>query len=191
MIRFEDIQETVKGHHPEADLEILRKAYVFSAVEHKGQKRASGEPYLVHPLGVANILADMRMDPICVAVGLLHDVLEDTLTTPDRVQEYFGGDVLHIVEGVTKISKIPYATTEERQAETYRKMLLAMVDDIKHAHGGLHVLAQHDHSQGRPDDTPAPGEQRPCPPRLHRRRARVHRARDPSRTTPPKTLLHF
>jgi len=131
MIRFEDIQETVKGHHPKADLEILRKAYIFSAVEHKGQVRASGEPYLVHPLEVANVLAEMRMDPICVAVGLLHDVLEDTLTTPERIQEYFGADVLHIVEGVTKISKIPYATTEERQAETYRKMLLAMVDDIR------------------------------------------------------------
>jgi guanosine-3',5'-bis(diphosphate) 3'-pyrophosphohydrolase len=131
MIRFEDILETVKSHHPEADLELLRKAYIFSAVEHKGQVRASGEPYLVHPLEVANLLAEMRMDPICVAVGLLHDVLEDTLTTPDRIQEYFGADVLHIVEGVTKISKIPYATTEERQAETYRKMLLAMVDDIR------------------------------------------------------------
>ena len=131
MIRFEDIQETVQGHHPEADLEILRKAYIFSAVEHKGQLRASGEPYLVHPLEVAAILAEMRMDPICVAVGLLHDVLEDTLTTPERLQEYFGADVLHIVEGVTKISKIPYATSEERQAETYRKMLLAMVDDIR------------------------------------------------------------
>ena len=131
MIRFEDIQETVQRHHPDADLEILRKAYIFSAVEHKGQVRASGEPYLVHPLEVAAILAEMRMDPICVAVGLLHDVLEDTLTTPERLQEYFGPDVLHIVEGVTKISKIPFATTEERQAETYRKMLLAMVDDIR------------------------------------------------------------
>ena len=131
MIRFEDILETVKRHHPEADLELLRKAYIFSAVEHKGQVRASGEPYLVHPLEVANLLAEMRMDPVCVAVGLLHDVLEDTLTTPDRIQDYFGADVLHIVEGVTKISKIPYATTEERQAETYRKMLLAMVDDIR------------------------------------------------------------
>ena len=131
MIRFEDILETVQRHQPDADLEILRKAYIFSAVEHKGQVRASGEPYLVHPLGVAAILAEMRMDPVCVAVGLLHDVLEDTLTTPERLQEYFGPDVLHIVEGVTKISKIPFATTEERQAETYRKMLLAMVDDIR------------------------------------------------------------
>ena len=131
MIRFEDIQETVQSHHPDADLEILRKAYIFSAVEHKGQVRASGEPYLVHPLEVAAILAEMRMDPICVAVGQLHDVLEDTLTTPERLKEYFGDDVLHIVEGVTKISQIPFATSEERQAETYRKMLLAMVDDIR------------------------------------------------------------
>jgi GTP pyrophosphokinase len=131
MIRFEDIYETVKRHHPGADLEVLRKAYIFSAVEHKGQTRASGEPYLVHPLEVAAVLADMRMDPICVAVGLLHDVLEDTLTTADRLREYFGDDVLHIVMGVTKISKIPVSTSEERQAENYRKMLLAMVDDVR------------------------------------------------------------
>jgi len=131
MIRFEDIYETVAKHHHGADLEILRKAYIFSAVEHKGQTRASGEPYLVHPLEVAGILAEMHMDPTCVAVGLLHDVLEDTLTEPARIQEYFGEDVLRIVLGVTKISKIPFATSEERQAETYRKMLLAMVDDVR------------------------------------------------------------
>jgi guanosine-3',5'-bis(diphosphate) 3'-pyrophosphohydrolase len=131
MIRFEDIYETVRTNHPEADLEILRKAYVFSAVEHKGQTRASGEPYLVHPLEVAAILAEMRMDPACVAVGLLHDVLEDTLTDPDRLKEHFGPDVLHIVEGVTKISKIPFSSSEERQAETFRKLLLAMVDDVR------------------------------------------------------------
>jgi GTP diphosphokinase / guanosine-3',5'-bis(diphosphate) 3'-diphosphatase len=131
LIRFEDIFETVGRHHPEADLEVMRKAYIFSAVEHKGQTRASGEPYLVHPLEVAAILADMRMDPACVAVGLLHDVLEDTLTDPERIKEYFGEDVLHIVEGVTKISKIPFSTSEERQAENFRKLLLAMVDDIR------------------------------------------------------------
>ena len=131
MIRFEDIFETVRRNHPGADLDQLRKAYVFSAVEHKGQTRASGEPYLVHPLEVAAILAEMRMDPTCVTVGLLHDVLEDTLTDPDRLKEYFGPDVLHIVEGVTKISKIPFSTTEERQAENFRKLLLAMVDDVR------------------------------------------------------------
>src|SRR5262245_18249941 len=131
MIRFEDIYETVRSHHPGADLELLRKAYIFSAVEHKGQTRASGEPYLVHPLEVAAILAEMRMDPACVAVGLLHDVLEDTLTEPEKIKEYFGADVLHIVEGVTKISKIPFSSSEERQAENFRKLLLAMVDDVR------------------------------------------------------------
>src|SRR6266852_6169880 len=131
MIRFEDIYETVKRHHAGADLELLRKAYIFSAVEHKGQTRASGEPYLVHPLEVAAILAELRMDPACVAVGLLHDVLEDTLTDAERIKEYFGADVLHIVDGVTKISKIPFSSSEERQAENFRKMLLAMVDDIR------------------------------------------------------------
>jgi GTP pyrophosphokinase len=131
MIRFEDIYETVSRHHPGADLEVLRKAYIFSAVEHKGQTRASGEPYLVHPLEVAAILAEMRMDPACVAVGLLHDVLEDTLTEPERLREYFGENVLHIVEGVTKISKIPFSSSEERQAENFRKLLLAMVDDVR------------------------------------------------------------
>src|SRR5499433_108184 len=131
MIRFEDIYETVKRHHAGADLELLRKAYIFSAVEHKGQTRASGEPYLVHPLEVAAILAELRMDPACVAVGLLHDVLEDTLTDENKIKEHFGPDVLHIVEGVTKISKIPFSSSEERQAENFRKMLLAMVDDIR------------------------------------------------------------
>jgi guanosine-3',5'-bis(diphosphate) 3'-pyrophosphohydrolase len=131
MIRFEDIYETVKRHHAGTDLELLRKAYIFSAVEHKGQTRASGEPYLVHPLEVAAILAELRMDPACVAVGLLHDVLEDTLTDADRIKEHFGPDVLHIVEGVTKISKIPFSSSEERQAENFRKLLLAMVDDVR------------------------------------------------------------
>src|SRR5258706_12922966 len=98
MIRFEDIFDTVKRNHPGADLELLRKAYVFSAVEHKGQTRASGEPYLVHPLEVAAILAEMRMDPTCVAVGRLHDGLEDTLTDPERNQGGFRPDVRHIVE---------------------------------------------------------------------------------------------
>jgi GTP pyrophosphokinase len=131
MVRFDDILDTVRRNHPGADLALLRRAYVFSALEHKGQTRASGEPYLVHPLEVANILAEMRLDPTCVAVGLLHDVLEDTLTEPARLSASFGPDVLHIVEGVTKIGKLPFSTTEERQAESYRKLLLAMVDDIR------------------------------------------------------------
>jgi guanosine-3',5'-bis(diphosphate) 3'-pyrophosphohydrolase len=131
MTAFDQLYQTVRRNHPGADLQVLRKAYLFSAIEHRGQRRASGEPYLVHPLEVSAILAEMRMDPACVAVGLLHDVLEDTLTEPDRLKSQFGPDVLHIVEGVTKISKIPFSTAEEHQAENYRKMLLAMVDDIR------------------------------------------------------------
>jgi GTP diphosphokinase / guanosine-3',5'-bis(diphosphate) 3'-diphosphatase len=131
MIRFEDLLEKVRGYSPDADLELLRRAYVFSALEHKGQVRVSGEPYLVHPLEVADILADMKLDVVCVAAGLLHDVVEDTLTTIERIQETFGHDVAHIVEGVTKISAIPFSSSEERQVENFRKMLLAMVDDIR------------------------------------------------------------
>src|SRR5918997_6453134 len=131
MIRFEDLLEKVRGYNPEADLELLRRAYVFSALEHKGQVRHSGEPYLVHPLEVASILANMRLDPVAIAAGLLHDVVEDTLTTIEKIQEHFGPEVAHVVEGVTKISAIPFSSSEERQAENFRKMLLAMVDDIR------------------------------------------------------------
>ena len=131
MIRFEDLLEKVRAYSPDADLELLRRAYVFSALEHKGQVRHSGEPYLVHPLEVADILADMKFDVVCVAAGLLHDVVEDTLTTIERIRETFGDEVAHIVEGVTKISAIPFSTSEERQVENFRKMLLAMVDDIR------------------------------------------------------------
>src|SRR5262245_23427309 len=131
MIRFEDLLEKVRRYSPEADLELLRRAYVFSALEHKGQVRHSGEPYLVHPMEVANILADMKLDGVCIAAGLLHDVVEDTLTTPQRIRDTFGEDVAHIVEGVTKIGAIPFSSSEERQAENFRKMLLAMVDDIR------------------------------------------------------------
>jgi GTP pyrophosphokinase len=131
MIRFEDLLEKVRGYSPDTDLELLRRAYVFSALEHKGQVRHSGEPYLVHPLEVADILADMKLDVVCVSAGLLHDVVEDTLTTPERIRETFGEDVAHIVEGVTKISAITFSSSEERQVENFRKMLLAMVDDIR------------------------------------------------------------
>jgi len=131
MIRFEDLLEKVRAYSPDADVELLRRAYVFSAFEHRGQVRHSGEPYLIHPLAVADFLADMKLDAVAIAAGLLHDVVEDTLTTIDRIQELFGPDVAHLVEGVTKISVIPFSSSEERQAENFRKMLLAMVDDIR------------------------------------------------------------
>src|SRR6187549_3854767 len=131
MIRFETLLEKVRSYSPEADLELLRRAYVFSALEHKGQIRHSGEPYLVHPLEVADTLADMKLDVVAVAAGLLHDVVKDTLTTPERIAELFGDEIAHVVEGVTKIGAIPFSSSEERQAENFRKMLLAMVDDIR------------------------------------------------------------
>jgi GTP pyrophosphokinase len=131
MIRFEDLLERVRSYTSDEEREFLRRAYVFSALEHKGQVRHSGEPYLVHPLEVANILADMRLDPVAIAAGLLHDVVEDTLTTIEKIQEHFGPEVAHVVEGVTKIGAIPFSSSEERQAENFRKMLLAMVDDIR------------------------------------------------------------
>src|SRR5215210_1847764 len=131
MIRFEELIEKVKAANPEADTELLRRAYVFSAYEHKGQVRRSGEPYLVHPLEVADILADMRLDVTALAAGLLHDIVEDTPTSIERVRELFGEQVAHVVEGVTKLSGLQFASSEERQAETFRKMLLAIVDDIR------------------------------------------------------------
>ncbi len=131
MIRFEDLLEKVRAYSPDTDVELLRRAYVFSAFEHRGQVRHSGEPYLIHPLAVADFLADMKLDAVAIAAGLLHDVVEDTLTTIERIEELFGKEVAHVVEGVTKISAIPFSSSEERQAENFRKMLLAMVDDIR------------------------------------------------------------
>src|SRR3954463_833888 len=131
MIRSEDLLEKVRAYSPDADVELLRKAYVFSAFEHRGQVRHSGEPYLIHPLAVADFLADMKLDVVAIAAGLLHDVVEDTLTTIDRIRDTFGVEVAHVVEGVTKISAIRFSSSEERQAENFRKMLLAMVDDIR------------------------------------------------------------
>ncbi|HUD73091.1 MAG TPA: bifunctional (p)ppGpp synthetase/guanosine-3',5'-bis(diphosphate) 3'-pyrophosphohydrolase [Dongiaceae bacterium] len=131
MIRFEDIERQVQSYLKEPDLELLRRAYVFSAKEHKGQTRSSGEPYLIHPLSVASILADLRLDMTCVVAGLLHDVLEDTLTTREALEENFGRDIAHVVEGLTKIARISFNSKEQQQAESFRKMMLAMVDDIR------------------------------------------------------------
>ena len=131
MIRIEDIVGKVSRNHPQADLDLLRRAYFFSAREHKGQTRASGEPYLVHPLEVANILADMRLDEVSVSTGLLHDVVEDTLVDLETIRKYFGDEVTLLVDGLTKISQISNVSLEEQQAENVRKMLLAMVNDVR------------------------------------------------------------
>src|SRR6266699_1334058 len=131
MIRLEEILDKVEKHHPGDKLDLIRRAYIFSAKEHKGQVRASGQPYLTHPLEVANLLAEMKMDAVTVSVGLLHDVVEDTLTTLAKIEELFGPEVAHSVDGVTKISQIPFTSKEEKQAENFRKLLMAMTDDIR------------------------------------------------------------
>ncbi|MFH1965593.1 MAG: bifunctional (p)ppGpp synthetase/guanosine-3',5'-bis(diphosphate) 3'-pyrophosphohydrolase [Acidobacteriota bacterium] len=131
MIRYEDLEEKISDYNPDVDFGLLRKAYVFSAREHQGQVRKGGEPYLAHPLEVANILVDLQLDIDTICVGLLHDVVEDTLTSISNIREYFGDNIADIVDGVTKISQINFASTEERQSENYRKLILAMVDDIR------------------------------------------------------------
>ena len=131
MIRITDILDRVTETQPDADVDIIDRAYIFSARVHDGQMRLSGEPYLSHPLEVAGILADMRLDAISIAAGLLHDVIEDTHATEAEIGEIFGMDVQHIVSGVTKLSKLPFNSAQAREAESIRKMLLAMADDIR------------------------------------------------------------
>ncbi|HST78993.1 MAG TPA: RelA/SpoT family protein, partial [Verrucomicrobiae bacterium] len=129
--RFQQLLAKVAENRPKDDLEIIRKAYEFSLKHHDGQTRASGEPYLIHPIAVAVALAEMKLDSTAIAAGLLHDAIEDTPVTHEDIRLGFGENVAHIVEGVTKIDKIDFASREERQAENVRKMVLAMVDDIR------------------------------------------------------------
>lgn len=131
MVRLNEILEKVAEYNPNANLDIIKKAYIFSARVHKDQVRLSGEPYLNHPLETAYILAELKMDEYCISAGLLHDVLEDTLTTRDELIKEFGEEITQLVDGVTKISKIQYASHLERRAENYRKMLIAMAKDIR------------------------------------------------------------
>jgi GTP diphosphokinase / guanosine-3',5'-bis(diphosphate) 3'-diphosphatase len=131
MIRLNDILDKVATYNPSADLDLVRKAYVFSAKVHQGQIRLSGEPYLIHPMEVTAILADLKLDVPSVITGLLHDTVEDTLTTLEEIEGIFGPEVANLVDGVTKIGKINFRTKEESQAENFRKMLLAMSDDIR------------------------------------------------------------
>ena len=131
LTRFRDLLKKVAQNSPTEDLEVLRHAYQFSARYHLRQVRMSGEPYLSHPLGVAHILADLRLDVPTIATALLHDVVEDTGVTLDEIRGQFGDEVAHLVGGVTKISKLDFASQEEHQAQNMRKMLLAMVDDLR------------------------------------------------------------
>ncbi len=131
MLRLNDIVERVNSYLPEADVEVIKRAYVYSAKVHSGQKRSSGESYLGHPLEVAGILADLRLDLSSVVTGLLHDTVEDTLATLDEIEALFGKEVALLVDGVTKISKLPFTSKIEEQAESFRKLFLATAKDIR------------------------------------------------------------
>lgn len=131
MIRITDILDSISLYHPEADLSLVERAYIYSARIHEGQVRLSGEPYLSHPLEVAGLLTELRLDATSIAAGLLHDVLEDTRTTVEDLERLFGKPVVHLVDGVTKLSMLEFRSSEARQAESIRKMILAMADDIR------------------------------------------------------------
>ncbi len=129
--KFQTLLATVRANRPQDDLGIIQKAYEFSLQHHAGQQRASGEPYVLHPLEVAQVLAEIKLDSTAIAAGLLHDAVEDTPVTSQEIATLFGEQVAHIVNGVTKIDKIQFANREDRQAENVRKMLLAMVTDVR------------------------------------------------------------
>lgn len=129
--RIDDSVNVLKRYYPNADVDLVYRAYIYAAKMHGGQVRHSGEPYLSHPIETAVILANMKMDAVTIAAGLLHDVREDSSVTYDQLEEMFGAEVAQLVEGVTKISKIHFASREEYQAENIRKMLVAMANDIR------------------------------------------------------------
>ena len=131
MIRFEAIRDRVRAYQPDADFDLLRAAYVVAAQAHQGQVRLSGEPYLNHPLEVAGILADLKLDIVSVACGLLHDVVEDTKVTNDDLERRFGKDVSRVIDGLTKLSRVEFSSAEANQAENVRKMIIAMTDDTR------------------------------------------------------------
>jgi len=131
MTELKTLIEEIPKYQPGADLDVLARAYQFSAASHQGQQRASGEPYLSHPLAVANLLVDFKMDVTTVTAGLLHDVLEDTTATKADLEREFGKEIAELVDGVTKIGKLAFSSREERQAENFRKMLVAMARDLR------------------------------------------------------------
>ncbi|MBK8171337.1 MAG: bifunctional (p)ppGpp synthetase/guanosine-3',5'-bis(diphosphate) 3'-pyrophosphohydrolase [Sandaracinaceae bacterium] len=131
MVRLTDILEKVKSYHPAADTDLINKAYVYSSRMHEGQLRKSGDPYFIHPLSVAGIIADMKLDAASVCAALLHDVVEDTGATEKDISALFGEEVAFLVDGVTKLGKINFTSKEDQQAESFRKMLVAMARDIR------------------------------------------------------------
>jgi GTP pyrophosphokinase len=128
---IDQLLDRLQAYQPDADLGLVRKAYAFSLKAHEGQTRHSGEPYVKHPVAVAGVLTSLKTDVTAIVAGLLHDTLEDTVATADELQREFGKEVVHLVDGVTKIGKITFRSSEEKQAENFRKMVLSMADDIR------------------------------------------------------------
>lgn len=131
MVRLDDVIEELRSHHPDADVAMVRKAYVFSAAAHRGQVRRNGEPYLIHPLEVSYIVSQLRLDTASVCAGLLHDTVEDTDVTIEQIEADFGEDVASLVAALTKLEKYQFTSAEEAQAENFRKMLIAMSRDLR------------------------------------------------------------
>ena len=131
MHQLDQILSEVAGYFPTADLPLVRRAYQFAAQAHDGQTRKSGDPYVTHPLAVAHIIAELKLDVASVCAGLLHDCVEDTSATVEQLGDLFGKEIAFLVDGVTKLGKLPYSTREEQQAENFRKMLLAMARDVR------------------------------------------------------------
>ena len=130
-VTIDTILEAVKSYQPNADTDLIRRAYKLADAAHKGQKRVSGEDYIIHPLAVAKILTDLQIDDITISAAILHDVVEDTTHTLDEMRERFGDEVAMLIDGVTKLGRIQYKSKEEQQLESYRKMFLAMAKDIR------------------------------------------------------------
>jgi GTP diphosphokinase / guanosine-3',5'-bis(diphosphate) 3'-diphosphatase len=130
-VRLEDIVERIQNYHPDADVDLLRRAYIFSAKAHQGQTRLSGESYLIHPIEVAAILANLKLDAATVAAGLLHDTIEDTPITTEEIKSLFGEEVAMLVDGMTKLSRMELQSREQREADNFRKMIVAMAKDIR------------------------------------------------------------
>ena len=131
MNQLDQVLSDIAAYHPSADLDLVRRAYDFAAKAHAGQTRKSGEPYVTHPLAVAHVITELKLDTASICAGLLHDAVEDTSATVEQLTELFGKEIAFLVDGVTKLGKLPYSTREEQQAENFRKMLLAMARDIR------------------------------------------------------------
>src|SRR5919204_760150 len=131
MMRQFELVERVKAYDPNANEDALNRAYVFSMMAHGSQQRASGDPYFSHPVEVAGILAQMKLDSASIVTGLLHDTVEDTVATLDDIERLFGPDIARLVDGVTKLSRIELQSDQTKQAENFRKLVLAMSEDIR------------------------------------------------------------